>query len=267
MRLNPPHLILALVVLLSAAPARAGQKQDAFEPQYGQPGKDVVWVPTPQSLVEKMLDLAKVTKADYVIDLGAGDGVTVIGAAKRGIRAHGIEYDERMVELARKKAREAGVEGLATFAKADIFQTDFSHATVVTMFLLPSLNIKLRPTLLDMKPGTRIVTNTFDMEDWQPDEEASTDPCERWCRALLWVVPAKVAGTWRMSEGDLTLTQKFQFVAGALGTTAVANGRLRGDDIRFDVGGTQYTGRVNGSRIEGTFAAGTRSGTWTAIRQ
>ncbi len=266
MRFHPPHLILALGLLLSTAPAYAGQ-QEPFEPQYGQPGKDVVWVPTPQSLVDRMLDMAKVTKADYVVDLGSGDGVTVITAARRGIRAHGVEFDERMVELARKKAREAGVEGLATFAKGDIFTTDFSHATVVTMFLLPSLNIKLRPTLLDMKPGTRIVTNTFDMEDWQADDEASSDPCERWCKALLWIVPANVAGTWRMSEGDLTLTQKFQFVTGALGTTAVANGRLLGEEIRFDVGETKYVGRVSGSQMTGTFAGGSRTGTWTANRR
>src|SRR6186713_1995850 len=142
---------------------------DTFQPSVGQPGKDVVWVPTPQAVVDKMLDMAKVTKDDFLMDLGSGDGRTVITAAKRGARAFGIEYNPDMVTLSQNNAKAAGVADRATFVKADLFETDFSKATVVTMFLLPSINMKLRPKILDMKPGTRIASNTFTMEDWQAD--------------------------------------------------------------------------------------------------
>src|SRR5688572_23039463 len=121
-----------------------------YEPEVGQAGKDVVWVPTPQTLVEKMLDMAKVTPKDYVIDLGSGDGRTVITAAKRGAKAHGIEYNPDMVELSKRNAEKEGVTGKATFEKADLFQSDFSKAQVVTMFLLPTINMKLRPTILNL---------------------------------------------------------------------------------------------------------------------
>src|SRR5687767_9279616 len=144
-----------LSVFAANASAQATQAPaKPFEPQVGQAGKDVVWVPTPQALVDKMLDMAKVTPQDYLIDLGSGDGRTVITAAKRGLRAHGIEYNPDMVALSKKAATAAGVADRATFAKADIFESDFSKAQVITMFLLPSLNLRLRPTLLAMKPGT-----------------------------------------------------------------------------------------------------------------
>src|SRR4029453_7434927 len=163
-----------------------------FEPTVGQAGKDVVWVPTPQALVDKMLELAKVTPQDFVMDLGSGDGRTVITAAKLGATAMGIEYEPEMVALAQKNATAAGVSGKATFVKADLFETDFSKATVVTMFLLPSINMKLRPKILDMRPGPRIVANSFNMEDWDADQtETITDNCTSWCTALLWIVPAK----------------------------------------------------------------------------
>src|SRR5918992_5999257 len=132
-----------------------------YEPSVGQEGKDVVWVPTPQVLVDKMLDMAKVTPSDYVIDLGSGDGRTVITAAKRGARAHGIEYNRDMVELSKRNAEKEGVSGKATFAQADLFKSDFSQASVITMFLLPDINLKLRPKILDLKPGTRVVSNSF----------------------------------------------------------------------------------------------------------
>src|SRR5262249_26845759 len=155
-----------------------------------------------------MLNLAKVTPQDYLIDLGSGDGRTVITAAKRGLTARGIEYNPDMVALSRKNAAAEGVTARASFAKADLFETDFSKAQVITMFLLPSINMKLRPTILDMKPGTRIVSNTFNMEDWQADQTQVAPDCEgSWCTALLWIVPAKVAGTWQMPAGTLTLTQ------------------------------------------------------------
>jgi SAM-dependent methyltransferase len=229
-----------------------------------------VWVPTPQELVERMLDMAKVTPKDYVIDLGSGDGRTVITAAKRGTRAHGIEYNPDMVELSKRNAAKEGVSDKATFAKADLFESDFSQATVITMFLLPTINIQLRPKILDLKPGTRIVSNSFDMGEWAADETARADGCSNWCTAYLWIVPAKVAGTWRLPQGDLTLKQDFQMISGTLkagnNSTPISNGRLRGDQINFTAGGAQYTGRVNGNAIEGTIKSGGNDGKWNATR-
>src|ERR671924_916667 len=180
--------VLCLLVMTATAIAQA-QPAPEYKPEVGQEGKDVVWVPTPQALVDKMLDLAKVTPNDYVIDLGSGDGRTVITAAKRGSKAHGIEYNPDMVELSKRAAAREGVSDKATFAKADLFESDFSQATVITMFLLSSINMKLRPKILDLKPGTRIVSNTFDMAEWKPDETASASGCENWCTAYLWIVP------------------------------------------------------------------------------
>jgi precorrin-6B methylase 2 len=260
------HSLLAFVLSLAAAEAfaQATATQKPFEPQVGQAGKDVVWVPTSQTLVDKMLDMAKVTPQDYLMDLGSGDGRTVITAAKRGLRAMGIEYNPDMVELSRKNALAAGVGERATFVKADLFETDFSQATVITMFLLPQINMKLRPKILDMKPGTRVVSNTFTMEDWEADETQTVGgECQTWCTALFWIVPAKAGGTWKMPQGELTLTQKFQMVTGTLGTTQVT-GRLRGADITFTGGGTTYTGRVNGNTIQGN--AGGSAFTATKVR-
>jgi precorrin-6B methylase 2 len=224
--------------------------QKPFEPQVGQAGKDVVWVPTPQAVVDQMLDMAKVTKTDFVMDLGSGDGRTVITAAKRGARAMGIEYNPDMVDLSVRNAKEAGVADRATFVKADLFETDLSKADVITMFLLPSINVKLRPKILDLKPGTRIVSNTFTMEDWQADETTTvTDGCSSsWCTALLWIVPAKVSGTWNTPSGALVLTQNFQMISGTLGNQAI-QGRLRGNEITFTAGTTKYSGTVDGNTI------------------
>jgi len=243
--------LLSLACVFSAGVAfgqTTGQKP--FEPQVGQAGKDVVWVPTPQAVVDKMLDMAKVTKDDIVYDLGSGDGRTVITAAKRGARAFGIEYNPDMVNLSKQNAAAAGVSDRATFVQADLFETDFSKATVVTMFLLPSINMKLRPKILDMRPGTRIASNTFTMEDWQADETATvTDGCSSsWCTALFWIVPAKVAGTWNTPNGALTLTQNFQMLSGTLGNQAI-EGRLRGNEITLTAGNQKWTGTVNGNSI------------------
>src|SRR5262247_3076047 len=169
-------LALCLALLLGYGFAQA-QPAKEYEPSVGQEGKDVVWVPTPQALVDKMLDMAKVTPKDYVIDLGSGDGRTVITAAKRGSKALGIEYNPDMVELSKRNAAKECVSDKASFVKADLFESDFSQAQVITMFLLPSINIKLRPKILDLKPGTRIVSNTFDMEDWKADETATASGC------------------------------------------------------------------------------------------
>ncbi len=236
-----------------------------FHPQVGQEGKDVIWVPTPQALVDKMLDMAKVTPKDYVIDLGSGDGRTVITAAKRGAKALGIEYNPDMVELSKRNAAKEGVSDRASFVKADLFESDFSQAQVITMFLLSSINLKLRPKILDLKPGTRIVSNTFDMGDWKPDESATLPNCNSWCTAYLWIVPAKVEGTWKSPRGDLTLKQNFQMVSGTLksanGVTPI-NGKLNGDQISFTAGNVTYAGRVSGNSIEGT-AGGAK---WSATR-
>ena len=261
--------VLAAGIVVASVGLQAQQTQPTqkpFVPESGQAGKDVVWVPTPQPLVNAMLDIAKVTPQDYVIDLGSGDGRTVITAAKRGAKALGVEYNPNMVELSRKNATEAGVSNRATFVQADLFETDFSQATVVTLFLLPDINLRLRPKILDMKPGTRIVSNSFTMGEWEPDQETSvTDDCVSWCRALYWVVPAKVAGSWKLAEGTLTLTQEFQKISGTLGSNKITDGKLNGDQITFTAGGVKYTGRVNGTSMTGTLTGG-RGGSWSATR-
>ena len=256
---------LALTLAMIAAGVCAQSTQKNYEPQVGQEGKDVIWVPTPQGLITKMLDMAKVTASDYVIDLGSGDGRTVIAAAKRGARAAGIEYNPDMVELSKRSAEKEGVAGKATFAKADIFESDFSQATVVTMYLLPNLNLKLRPTILNLKPGTRIVSHAFTMDDWTADQTESFDGRT----AYLWIVPAKAEGTWQLAQGTLTLAQTFQMVTGTFAsggnTLMVTNGKVRGDQLTFSAGNSEYTGRVNGNSIEGT-SKGASSGPWNATR-
>jgi hypothetical protein len=257
-----------LLTACAGACAQAQSSAKSYEPTVGQEGKDVVWVPTPQALVDKMLDMAKLTPSDYVIDLGSGDGRTVITAAKRGARAHGIEYNPDMVELSKRNAEKEGVSAKASFAKADLFQSDFSQAQVITMFLLPDINLKLRPKILDLKPGTRVVSNSFTMGEWTADETASVgDGCTSWCTAYLWIVPAKVDGTWKLAQGELRLKQQFQKVSGTLRTEgktlALQDGKLRGDEIMFTAGGVRYTGKVNGGRIQGLARNGTP---WSATR-
>ena len=254
-----------VAVMITLSPALAQDKQKPFEPEYGQQGKDVVWVPTAQALVDRMLDMGKVTPKDFLMDLGSGDGRTVITAAKRGVRAQGVEFNPDMVALSRRNAQAAGVSDKATFVQGDIFKTDFSKATVITLFLLPDLNVRLRPQLLNMKPGTRVVSNSFDMGDWTPDQEVSaTTECSSYCRAMLWIIPAKVAGTWQTPQGDLTLSQTYQMLTGSLKGAPIANGKMRGDEISFTVGSNTYRGRVTGNRIEGTTSDG---GKWQATRR
>jgi hypothetical protein len=266
---------LALAACAAAAAAQPAQKKDEFVPQVGQAGKDVIWVPTPDDLVERMLRMAQTTPNDFVIDLGSGDGRIAIAAAKKfNARSMGIEYNPDMVELSTRNASKEGVAGKAKFAKADIFETDFSQATVITMYLLPGLNIKLRPKLLDMKPGTRIVSHQFNMDDWQPDETTNIDGR----RAYFWLVPAKVQGTWRLSDGfDLTLEQKYQMLEGTVKLGNVNAGlrdaKLAGDRISFafvDQGGVRrdFTGKVNGNTMEGTVKLETGAESrWTATKR
>ncbi|HXV48941.1 MAG TPA: class I SAM-dependent methyltransferase [Candidatus Binatia bacterium] len=253
-----------LICLSGAAHWPPVHAQD-YQPQVGQDGKDVIWVPTPQALVDKMLDMAKVTPKDYVIDLGSGDGRTVITAAKRGSKALGIEYNADMVELSKRTAAKEGVSDKASFVKADLFESDLSQAQVISMFLLSSINLKLRPKILDLKPGTRIVSNTFDMGDWKADESATIPGCNSWCTAHLWIVPAKVAGSWKLPQGELSIKQTFQNISGTLkngGSETAITGKLSGDQISFSAGGTQYSGRVSGNSIEG-HAGGSK---WSATR-
>lgn len=258
---------LSACVAQPTAP-QAPSSQTDFKPESGQAGKDVIWVPTPQALVDRMLDMAALTKDDYVIDLGSGDGRTVITAAKRGARAHGIEYNPDMVALSRRAAEAEGVAGRATFAQADIFESDFSSASLITLFLLPDLNVKLRPTLLEMRPGTRVVSNSFSMGDWQPDDSIDAGPgCTSWCRAHKWVVPAKVGGTWSLGDASLQLTQTYQMLDGALTlggrTFPISEARVNGAAIAFTAGGRRYSGKVDGSSMTGTVEGG---GQWRASR-
>jgi hypothetical protein len=264
---------LALLPVAASAQQAAPPPAGEFKPQIGQHGKDVIWVPTPQALVDKMLDMAKVGPGDTLFDLGSGDGRTVITAAMRGAVAHGIEYNPDMVELSQRNALKAGVADKATFAKADIFESDFSKATVITLFLLPRLNMKLRPTLLAMPPGTRIVSNSFDMGEWTPDLTVHvTEGCSGYCRAHLWIVPAKVAGRWALGGGELVLEQRFQVVTGTLSTankaaeTPLTEVKLDGDRITFAAGNKRYTGQVKGDAMEGT-ATGTPEAKWQASRR
>jgi len=244
------------------------QTVEEYKPQVGQQGKDVIWVPTPQALVEKMLDVAGVTPKDYVIDLGSGDGRTVIAAAKRGVRALGIEYNSDMVELSKRNAAKEGVSDKAAFVKADLFESDFSQATVITMFLLADINLKLRPRILSLAPGTRVVSNNFTMGAWSADQIVTAeDDCTLYCVAYFWIVPAKVEGVWQLGGRELTLIQTFQMISGTLksggDTLQVVDGRLEGNRITFTAGNDEYVGRVDGDAMDGVVSAG---GNWKASR-
>ena len=258
--------ITAPALSAPATSAPAASEPADYAPESGQPGKDVVWVPTPQVVVDQMLAMAEVTAQDRVLDLGSGDGRLVITAAQRGATAHGIEYNPDLVKLSRRNAEAAGVSERATFEEADLFAKQISEAEVVTLFLLPSLNEKLRPQLLDFEPGTRVVSNTFLMGDWEPDQSAKIgENCTQWCTAHLWIVPAKVGGTWQLGEEQLQLDQKHQVLTGTLGSAEIENGMLKGTQVTFTVGGITYTGELADGEITGT-ATGGDAATWTAKR-
>jgi SAM-dependent methyltransferase len=252
----------ALALIISAAATPAGAQGTTFKPEVGQPGKDVVWVPTPEALVEKMLDLAKVGRDDFVIDLGSGDGRNVIGAAKRGARALGVEYNPDMVELSRRNATAAGVGDRAKFERGDMFEADISKASVMALFLLPSNLLQLRPKFLALTPGSRIVSNTFLIADWAPDASDRVDACEMWCEAHLWIVPAQAGGAWRIPGGELVLTQTFQKLTGTMTTGGVATavtGTLRGEEIELSGGTARWTGRVREGALELVDSGGRRT--------
>jgi SAM-dependent methyltransferase len=263
--------VIAAVIMSSTMPAAWQAAQEPFKPTVGQAGKDVVWVPTPDSLVQKMLDMAAVTPQDVVMDLGSGDGRMIIAAARRGARAIGVEFNPDMVALSRRSAAEAGVADKASFIEGDMYTADISQATVMALFLLTTNLDKLAPRFLDLKPGTRLVLNTFGITGWTPEKtERIEDDCTSWCTAMLYIVPARVDGTWRMPQGELALTQEFQLVSGTLTSggqpVAIQNGRLRGEQITFSAGEVEYTGRVNGDTIEGTSRSTAGQRSWTAQR-
>lgn len=241
---------------------------DDYKPLSGQEGKDVVWVPTYEAHLNRMLDMARITKDDVVVDLGSGDGRTVIAAAKRGAMARGVEFNADLVAHSRRNAEAAGVARRASFVEGDIFATDFSDATVVTLFLLDNLNVRLRPTILKMKPGTRVVSNTFRMGDWVPDETAeSRQECSSFCSAYLWIVPADVAGAWKLDGAELKLTQQYQMVRGTLvkdgKEEVLAPIRMHGREIEFIVDNKVWRGTVAGNEMTGAIEGG---GSWKATR-
>ena len=267
-----------LVLVSTLALAFPAAEQKAYEPQVGQAGKDVIWVPTPDEVVDRMLRMAQVGPNDLVYDLGAGDGKIAIAAAKKfGARSVGIEYNPEMAKHAQGNVEKAGVTGKARIVNGDIFATDFSQATVVTMYLLPALNMKLRPTILSMRPGTRVVSHSFTMEDWEADEISSMDGR----RAYFWLVPANVNGGWTLETGnekaEMSFEQRFQKIEGTVGLGHAQGGlrgaRLNGFNISFtyvDNSGVKrdYAGRVTGGKMEGSFRGDNGSeGRWSAMKK
>jgi precorrin-6B methylase 2 len=256
---------------VARAQTQAPVTEDTYKPVVGQAGKDSVWVPTSAAMVEKMLDMAKVTPEDVVMDLGSGDGRMIIAAAKRGARAVGVEYNNDLVELSRRAAERAGVAGKASFVQGDMFAADISKATVLSLFLLPSNLEKLAPKFLDLTPGSRIVSNTFWIRGWEADatETLQTD-CDNWCTAMLFVIPAKVEGTWKTNDGQVVLTQTFQMVKGTYtgsdGAQLPAEGRLLGNKLTLTVGEMKYQGTVDGDTIRGSAVGETEVVTATRVR-
>ncbi len=260
-------IALAGVLAASALNANAKERSECdrdYKPQVGQSGKDVVWVPTPDEVVQRMLRMAKVTPQDTVYDLGAGDGKIAIAAGRMGATAVGIEYNPDMAKLAQCYVQVENLTNKTRIIQGDVFKEDFSKASVVTMYLLPELNLRLRPTILNMKPGTRVTSHQFTMGDWEPDETAEID----YRTAYLWIVPAKVDGVWTLREQGpgnaqytVNLTQKYQKISGdvAAGSAKqpLVGATVHGEDIRFafndDKGVTRtLTGTVHGNELTGT---------------
>ena len=263
--------MLAACLALSAGTHAAQPSAKPYEPTYGQEGKDVVWVPTPEVVVEMMLDVARVTPRDFVMDLGSGDGRNVIGAAKRGARALGVEYNADLVEHSRRAAAAVGMSGRARFVQGDMYAADISAASVLALFLLPDNLRRLTPKFLDLKPGSRIVSNTYEIPGWSADDSVTVrDTCMAFCAVFLYVVPAQVAGIWRMAEGEFALQQDFQRFTGTFELSGinlpVEDGVLNGAEIRFTVNGVEYAGRVDGDTMEGTAKGRTTRAAWRAVR-
>ena len=255
-RVTRLFVVVSSIIALCGTPAAAQQKEE-FVPQVGQPGKDVVWVPSPEETVAKMMEVGRINAQDFVVDLGSGDGRNVIAAAKLGARGLGVEYNNDMVELSKKNAIKEGVAERAQFVQGDMYQADFSKATALALFLLPSNLTELRDKIFNLRPGTRVVLNTFGIPDWNPDESVTLENCTSWCTVYLNIVPAKIAGTWRMQNGaEVTLTQQYQMLSGGgktpQGQALTITGRLRGNDVTLSTGQMEFTGVVKGNVIEGT---------------
>jgi SAM-dependent methyltransferase len=268
--------VLALL-LASAVPAFGLNRSECdlkFRPQMGQPGKDVVWMPTNDGLVARMLKMAQVTSADRVYDLGAGDGKIAIAAARDfGAQAVGVEYDPQLAKRAQCYVEADKLGERVRIIQGDIFETDFSSATVVTLYLLPELNLRLRPTILAMKPGTRVVSHSFLMDDWEPDERSMTEDGS----AYLWIVPAKVSGNWsfREAEGNgkfsVQLTQTFQQIEGRVdGEPLVSSARVRGQQVDFTFfengAPTKVSGRVDADGIDAKVTRGGKTSRYIGTR-
>jgi SAM-dependent methyltransferase len=261
---RPTALFLSLLVATTAmAQPKPEHGDEVYQPTVGQAGKDVIWVPTPDALVTKMLQAVKTTKDDLVFDLGSGDGKIPIAAAKEfGATAVGIEYNPDMAELARRNVKRAGVDGKVRIITGDIFKEDFSKATVVTMYLLPDLNLKLRPIILKMKPGTRVTSHQFHMGDWEADERLNIEFRD----AYVWYVPADVAGEWAIKEesggfeGVVTLAQRYQRVGGTITTGGktqpLLSPTLTGDKLAFSF----VDGENNLRTVKTTVSGATMSG-------
>lgn len=266
---------LGLLVGL-AGPADAKTRADCereYTPQRAQEGKDVIWVPTEDSMVGRMLAMANVTAADRVYDLGSGDGKIPIAASKVfGATAVGIEYDAELVKHSRCLAEAEGVQARVTFVEGDIFETDFSDATVVAMYLTPPVLQRLRPMLLAMKPGTRVVSYSFAIADWQPDAHVDSFGDGS---AFFWIVPANVDGAWTFHAAsgesfEVELRQSYQQLQGTMGDAPVT-GKLAGDriELTFTEGGelVQVTGTVADQRIAATVTRGATSTAYVATRR
>jgi SAM-dependent methyltransferase len=279
------RMILVGGLVGPAVAAEVPASEYAYEPVIGMPGKDVVWVPTPLPVIDFMLDMAKATPKDFIVDLGSGDGRIVLGAAKRGIRALGVELNPDLVQLAREEAVRLGVSEHAQFVVQDMFQTDLSPVSVLMTYLLPHLNQRVRPQLLaQMKPGSRVVTYAFHMGEWQPDEVAQLNGLT----VHLWIVPAAAMGEWRWSHDGIgfsrdyamNVRQKFQFIEGQASTKTspvyLRDMKLEGDRISFtlteeagsSLAQTRYEGRIDGDVITGAARTNnqTTSRAWRATR-
>lgn len=279
------RMLLLMTALMGFLPFVCHAQNDAqkpvFVPEEGIEGKDVIWWPTHNALVKAMLDKANVGPDDFVVDLGSGDGRIVLEAARRGAHATGIEFNPDLVRLSEYRAQQEGLSDKAKFLNMDLFEYDLSKATVITMYLLSELNLRLRPTLLELKPGTRIVSNSFDLGDWEADEEIFIDRSrsepgdgERYYSTsslgYFWIVPAKVEGTWKLADGTLQLSQKYQKISGQYKagrkSVEIEGASLRGDEITFRIDQVVYKGKVEGNRIKGVSQNGTNSSPFTATR-
>ena len=258
-----PFILAGLCAASALAWANPAATDKPYVPERGQMGKDVIWIPTPKGLIDKMLAAAKVTSSDRLFDLGAGDGIIAITAAKEfGAQSVGIEFNPQMADYARRMVKEAGVSDKVRIITGDIFKEDFSSASVVTLYLLPDLNLRLRPIILRMKPGTRVVSHAFNMGDWEPEETMAHESA----RGYLWVVPAAVEGEWRMTgmEGGpvrLSFQQVLQKIGGILtrgsNNQPLLGAKLLGEDLSFqfitaDRQVHSFSGKVSGSQISGT---------------